>query len=264
MKKEFRKIIYEKRDGVSWITLNDPDRRNALSREMRKELLQALEDSSRDNAVRVVIIRGAGPSFCGGADVRVFLEIDRNSIYRYLMEEGISARIGKLIREMPKPVIALVHGYCVGGGLEMAMFCDMIIATDDAKFGQPEVRVGLMPGGGGSQLLPRIVGEKKAKEMIFTGKFYSAKDCERFGLVNLVVDSDNLDDVINDVINRMISNSPIAIAKAKEAINASMEAALSDGLSYERRLFADLFGTEDLREGIRAFLEKRKPRWRGK
>jgi enoyl-CoA hydratase/carnithine racemase len=181
-----------------------------------------------------------------------------------LKEVGTSLVISRIIREMPKPVIAAVHGYCLGGGFELAQACDIIIASEDAVFGQPEINVGLMPGGGGTQRLPRLIGEKKAKELIFTGDRVSAKDMAELGLVNKVVPPDKLMDAVNEFLEKIKSKSPIMIAAAKEAINASMEMNLTEGLKYEAQIFTKLFATEDQKEGARAFLEKRKPLWKGK
>ena len=261
--KEFRYIVYEKRDGVAWITLNDPEKLNRLSYEMRKELKEALEDASRDESVRVVVLKGAGKAFCAGADIRAFLEMTPLDALKRAKEVGTST-LAKIIRETPKPFIAAVHGYCLGGGFELAMACDIIIASEDAVFGSPEVNVGVIPGGGGTQILPRLVGEKKAKELIFTGDRITAKEALELGIVNRVVPLDKLMEAVNEFIEKIKSKSPIVIAAAKEAINASLEMPLSEGLKYEMQIFAQLFSTEDQKEGARAFFEKRKPVWKGR
>jgi len=262
--KEFKRVVYEKKEGVAWITLNNPERYNALDYEMRKELKEVLEDAAKDESVRAVVIKGAGKAFSAGADIRAFLEWTPLKAMEVLKEVGTSFVLSKIIREMPKPVIAVVHGYCLGGGFELAQACDIIIASEDAVFGQPEVNVGLIPGGGGTQRLPRLIGEKKAKELIFTGDRVSAKEMAEMGLVNKVVPPDKLMDAVNEFLEKIKSKSPIIIAAAKEAINASMEMSLSEGLKYEAQIFAQLFSTEDQKEGARAFLEKRKPVWKGR
>ena len=259
-----KRIIYEKLDGVAWITLNYPERYNALDYEMRVELKEALEDAAKDENVRVVVIRGSGKAFSAGADLRKYIELDPVGVEKWLNEVGTSRVIAKIIREMPKPVIAAVHGYCLGGGFELAMACDLIVASEDAVFGQPEVNVGLIPGGGGTQLLPRIIGEKKAKELILTGDRVSAKELERLGLVNRVVPTDKLMDAVKEYVEKLKSKSPIIIAAAKEAVNAALETGLEEGLKLEGKIFALLFSTEDQKEGARAFLEKRKPVWKGR
>lgn len=261
---EFKKVICEKKDGVAWITLNNPERYNALDNEMRKELKLALEDAGRDNDVRVVVIRGSGKAFSAGADLRAFMEYGPLEIQEVIKEFGTSFVIGKIIREMPKPVIAAVHGFCLGGGFELAQSCDIIFATEDSVFGQPEVNVGLIPGGGGTQRLPRFIGEKKAKELIFTGDRLSAKEMAALGLVNKVVPADQLMDAVNEFISKVKEKSPLIIAAAKEAINESLELSLSEGLKYEAKLFTQLFSTEDQKEGAKAFIEKRKPSWKGR
>ena len=261
---EFKKIIYEKKDGVAWITLNNPERYNALDYEMRKELISALQDASKDENIRVVVIKGSGKAFCAGGNIREFIEWKPIDALKYMKEVGTSLAITKIIMEMPKPVIALVHGYCFGGGFELAQSCDIIIASDDAVFGQPEVNVGLIPGGGGTQRLPRFIGEKKAKELIFTGRRVSAGELERLGLVNKVVPQDKLVEAANEIIEEIKSKSPIVIAAAKEAINASFKLGLEDGFKYEAQIFAQLFSTEDQKEGAKAFLERRKPEWKGR
>lgn len=261
---EFKRVVYEKRDGVAWITLNNPERYNALDYEMRKELKIALEDAGRDEGVRVVVIRGAGKAFSAGADIKAFLEWTPLKVMEVFKEVGTSFVLSRIIREMPKPVIAAVHGYCLGGGFELAQACDLVIASEDAVFGQPEVNVGVIPGGGGTQRLPRLIGEKKAKELIFTGDRIPARELADLGLVNRVVPPDKLIDTVNELIEKIKSKSPVMIAAAKEAINASLELGLTEGLKYEAQVFAQLFSTEDQKEGAKAFLEKRKPVWRGR
>jgi len=261
---EFKRLIYEKKEGVAWITLNNPKRHNALDCEMRQELKALLEDAGKDESVRVIVLKGSGKAFSAGADLRVYLGLKPLDAMKWLKEVGTSLVITKIIRDIPKPVVAAVHGYCLGGGFELAMSCDIIIASEDAVFGQPEVNVGLIPGGGGSQRLPRLVGEKKAKELVFTGDMVSAKEMMELGLVNKVVPSNKLIDAVNEFAEKIKSKSPLIIAFAKEALNSSLEMNLTEGLRYEASLFTQLFGTEDQKEGSKAFLEKRKPEWKGK
>ncbi len=231
---------------------------------MRKELKLALEDASKDNSVAVVVIKGSGRAFSAGGDIRAFLEMKPIDVLEMMKEVGTSFVLAKIIRDMPKPVVAAVHGYCLGAGFELAQACDIIFASEDSVFGQPEVNVGLIPGGGGTQRLPRLLGEKKAKELIFTGDRISAKELAELGLVNKVVPADQLMNAVNEFIEKIKSKSPVVIAAAKEAINNSLELSLTEGLRYEAQLFAQLFSTEDQKEGAKAFLEKRKPEWKGK
>ncbi|MEM2168824.1 MAG: enoyl-CoA hydratase/isomerase family protein [Candidatus Bathyarchaeia archaeon] len=260
----FSRIIYEKKDGVAWITLNNPERYNALDLEMRRELKQSLEDASRDNGVLAIVIRGAGKAFSAGGDIRAMAEMKPLEILNIMREAGTALVLSEIIRNAPKPVIAAVHGYCLGAGFELAQACDIIIASEDAIFGQPEINVGLIPGGGGTQRLPRLIGEKKAKELIFTGDRISAKEMEQLGLVNKVVPADKLMDTVNEFIAKIKEKSPVVLAAAKEAINAALEVSLTEGFRYEAHIFAQLFSTEDQKEGARAFLEKRKPSWKGR
>lgn len=264
MSSTFNRIIYEKKDSVAWITLNNPERYNALDLEMRKEIKQALEDASKDSSILAIVIKGSGKAFSAGGDIRALAEMKPLDVLNMAKEVGTALVLSEIIRSAPKPVIAAVHGYCLGAGFELAQACDIIIASEDAVFGQPEINIGLIPGGGGTQRLPRLIGEKKAKELIFTGERIPAKEMERMGLVNKVVPADKLMDAVNEFIAKIKEKSPIALAAAKEAINASLELGLTDGFKYEAQIFAQLFSTEDQKEGARAFLEKRKPVWKGK
>jgi enoyl-CoA hydratase/3-hydroxyacyl-CoA dehydrogenase len=261
---EFKRIIYEKKDGSAWITLNNPERYNALDYEMRKELKTALADAAKDESVRAIVLKGSGRAFCAGADIRAFLELKPLDAMKWLKDVGTSLVLTKIIRDAPKPVIAAVHGFCFGGGFELAMGCDIIITSEDAVFASAEINVGLIPGGGGTQRLPKLIGEKKAKELIFTGDRLSAKEMAELGLVNKVVPPDKLIDAVNELVEKIKSKSPVMIATAKESVNASLEMNLTEGLKYEAQLFTQLFSTEDQKEGARAFLEKRKPEWKGK
>jgi len=258
------KIIYEKADGVAWITLNNPDRYNALEKTMRAELKAALEDAWRDSSVKAVVIRGSGKAFSAGGDIKAMLEWTPTIAMEELKELGTAFVVERIIREMPKPVIAMVHGYCLGGGFELAMSCDIVIASEDAKFGSPEIGIGLIPGAGGTQMLPRHVGEKKAKELIFTGDQISAAEAADLGAVNRVVPPDKLMDAVKELLGKLTSKSPVALAAAKEAVNASLELGLTQGIRYEAQVFSRLFSTEDQKEGARAFLERRKPQWTGR
>lgn len=254
-------IIYEKKDSLAWITLNRPEARNAQNDTMRAELVQVLEDSRDDDNVRVIIITGAGDkAFSAGADISEFPKRMPADILR---GKG-TVRAVELIREIPKPVIAMVNGFALGGGCELAMACDIIVASDNAQFGQPEVRVGVIPGAGGTQILPRLVGEKRAKELIFTGNLITATEALELGLVNKIVPQDKLQETVIGIANAIGQHSPVIIKLAKIAVNKSLEAPLSVGMSYERDLFAMCFGTEDQKEGAKAFLEKRKPEYKGR
>ena len=258
---KFKNIIYEKYAGVAKISIHRPEVRNALNIETRRELLSALQDAKIDETVRVVIITGSNGVFCAGADLKELKDLSPIEVREYLQ---LSRDVTATIENMEKPVICVVDGYALGGGCELALACDIIIASERSKFGQPEINVGLIPGGGATQRLPRFIGVKKAKELIFTGAIISAEEAEHLGLVSKVVPHDKLDETLNELVEKMLSKSPIVLGLAKSAINKSMELGLTDGLSYEQELFALCFSTEDHKEGINAFLEKRKAQYKGR
>lgn len=254
-------IIYEKTDSVAWLTLNRPDALNAQSDELRAELVDALETASKDDEVYVVVITGAGDkAFSAGADVAQYL----TRVPSEVVKQKYMLRPFELIRNMTKPVVAMVNGLALGAGCELMLSCDLIIAADDARMGQTEVRVGLMPGGGGTQVLPRLVGEKKAKELIFTGKMITAEEALALGMINRVVPKAELREATEALVQELLRNSPAVIGLAKIAINRSLETPLTAGMSYERDLFALTFGLEDQKEGAAAFLEKRKPSYKNR
>jgi enoyl-CoA hydratase len=258
---QYEFILYEKLAEVAWITLNRPESLNAQSDALRAELVDALEHASDDDDIYVIVITGSGDkAFSAGADVAQYLTRVPSEVMRikYVL------RPFELIRNMTKPVIASVNGLALGAGCELVMACDIVIAADDAKFGQTEVRVGLMPGGGGTQLLPRLVGEKKAKELIFTGRMITAEEALELGMINQVVPHAQLREATEQFVQDLLRNSPAVIGLAKVAINKSFETPLTAGMSYERDLFALCFGLEDQKEGARAFLEKRKPNYKAK
>ena len=260
--KELETIIYEKRENVAWITLNRPEVLNAQNDTMRTELSQVLEETRDDDEVYIIVLTGAGDrAFCAGGDISMFptwTMIDVSKKFTAIK------RPGELVRYIPKPVIAMVNGLALGGGCELAMACDIIIASDKARFGQPEINVGVIPGAGGTQILPRLVGEKKAKELIFTGDFISANEALRFGLVNKVVPKDGLREAVEEFVKRLKNKSPAILRFAKIAVNMAFEMPLSVGIKSETDLFAMCFGTEDQKEGARAFLEKRSPDYKGR
>jgi enoyl-CoA hydratase/carnithine racemase len=258
---EFKTIGFEKKDSLAWITLNRPEVRNAQNDTVRAEITRALEDCRDDDDVRIIIITGAGDkAFSAGADIS---EFPKRAPADILKGKGVK-RMTDLLREIPKPAIAMVNGLALGGGCELAMACDIIIASENAQFGQPEINVGVIPGAGGTQVLPRLVGEKKAKEMVFTGAFISAQEALSWGLINKVVPADKLKDAVLEMSKAMMRHSPIILKLCKLAINKSLDVPLTVGLDYERDLFAMCFGTEDQKEASKAFLEKRKPVYKGK
>lgn len=261
MNQQFKYIIYEKpKENYVRLTLNRPEVMNALNVELRLELIEALNAAENDPTARVVVLKGAGEkAFSAGADINMFKEMTPFQAKKYLR---ISKGASNTIENLSKPVIAAVNGYAMGGGLELAMSCDIIMASDDARFAQSEINIGFIPGVGGTQRLPRIVGSKRAKEMIFTGDLIDAQEAFRIGLVNRVVPKAELMTAVEALIDKISQKSPIALRLAKEAINKSMSG-LGQGLDYESALFSFAFSTKDQKEGAAAFLEKRKPTYTG-
>ena len=259
---EFSKIMYVKEKGIAKITINRPEARNALNRAVRLELRNAIEDIERDGDIRVAIFTGAGDkAFISGADVTEFKESTPIMIEEHASTLG--QELFTSLENLRVPVIAMINGYCFGGGLEVAMCCDIRIASENASFGQLEVNVGIIPGGGGTLRLPRLVGWGRAKEMIYTGRIIDAFEAGKIGLIDRVVPQDKLGAEVNQLAETICSKSPIIIKLAKKAINRGMYTDLAAGLSYERTAFALCFATEDHTEGINAFLEKRKPEFKG-
>lgn len=262
---EFENIIYEKdkEKGIAKLTINRPEVRNALNAATRQEIRNAIGEIEKDEDVRVVIITGAGEkTFVSGADITAFK--DATPI---VMEESASTLGQQLfsnIENLSVPVIAMINGFCLGGGLELAMCCDIRIASDNAKFGQPEINIGIFPGAGGTQRLPRLIGWGKAKELIYTGKIIDAAEAERISLVDKVVPQEKLGEEVNQMAETIASKSPLIIKLVKKVINRGMYTDLAAGLAYEKANFALCFATEDHIEGVTAFLEKRKPEFKGK
>ncbi|MHB8567159.1 MAG: enoyl-CoA hydratase/isomerase family protein [Nitrososphaerales archaeon] len=258
---KFHFLLYEKpRENYAKITINRPDVMNALNVEVRKELVTALGVAEADVGVRVVVLTGAGDkAFSAGADIKMFQTMTPFQAKKYLkISKGASSRI----ENFAKPVIAAVNGYAMGGGLELAMSCDIIIASDNARFAQSEINIGFIPGVGGTQRLPRLVGLKRAKELVFTGDLIDTQEALRIGLVNKVVPKSDLMNYVESMVEKLAQKSPIALRLAKEALNKSM-AGLKNGLDFESSLFAFSFSTHDQKEGASAFLEKRKPEFSG-
>ncbi len=255
----YENILVEKRDGVAVITLNRPNVKNALNTALMRELLSALDAFLGDESVRALVVTGGPRFFSAGADIKEMS--DKTLVEAYLADMG---RFWDAVGNYPKPVIAAVNGYAYGGGLEMVMACDIVICSEDSKFGQPEINLGIFPGAGGTQRLPRIVGKHRAMEMILTGRPIGAQEAYMLGLVNRVVPAESVLEHAVDVAREIASKSPIAVRLAKEAIKAAFNTPLDVGLLFEHRLFYMAFGSEDKAEGMRAFLEKREPHFKGR
>lgn len=259
---EFKNTLYEKSEGIATITINRPDALNALNVETLKEISLRIADAREDKNIKVIILTGAGDrAFCAGADLKM---MKGTGAYKGMHLSQLGQKLTMEIEEVEKPVIAAINGYALGGGLELAMACDLRIASENARLGQPEVNVGLIPGWGGTQRLPRFVGKGKAKELIFTGKRIDAKTAEQLGLLNKVVTPEQLEPTVKEIASELMSKSPIAIELAKQLINNSTETDPKVGLINEAEAFGVLASTEDFKEGVNAFLEKRKPKYKGK
>jgi enoyl-CoA hydratase len=255
-------LVLEAREGrVALLTINRPDKLNALSQGVRDEMLAALERLEGDDGVGVVVVTGAGDkSFIAGADIGEFAgrtPFDQRHAMR-------SPRIYDVMSGFPKPVLAMINGFCLGGGCELAMSCDLRIASDRARFGQPEINLGLIPGGGGTQRLPRRVGLGHALRLVLSGEMIGAEEAQRLGLVEIVVPHDELRAKTLELAGKLAAKSPLTLRIAKEALRAAEELPLADGIRYERDLFCLCFSSADKDEGVAAFLAKRKPEWTGR
>ena len=245
-------------DHVGVIRLNRPDAMNALSSQLLGELASELKSMQANDEVRCIIITGSEKAFAAGADIK---EMSEKSFVDMFTEDFFGNEVAELQR-CRKPIIAAVAGYALGGGCELAMMCDFIIAADNAKFGQPEINLGVIAGIGGTQRLTRFVGKSKSMDMHLTGRFMDAEEAERSGLVSRVVPAKELMDVAKDAAGKIAEKSQISVMAAKEAVNRSYETTLAEGVLYERRLFHSLFATDDQSEGMAAFADKRSPKFR--
>jgi len=257
----YETLLLERRGRVAVITINRPDKLNALNIKTRQEGAAAFDELREDESCRVVVVTGAGEkAFVAGADIAEF-EGRTPVTQRDVMT---SRSLFTAVDTFTKPVIAMVNGYCLGGGCELALSCDLRIASETARFGQPEINLGIIPGGGGTQRLTRLVGEGKAMEMILTGDMIDAQTAFRIGLVNMVVPAADLEAKTMEIAGRIAEKSPIALRMAKEAVKLASRSNLDEGLRREVDLFALCFSSEDKDEGVRAFLEKRKPEFKGR
>jgi enoyl-CoA hydratase len=256
--KEFRNIVVEyPEESVAIITLNRPEKLNALNLETRKEISEAIEKIQ----VRCLIFTGKGKAFAAGADIE---ELSRRTSFDYLEVSKYTTWLNQRIEELEIPTIAAINGYALGAGCELAMSCDIRIASEKARFGLPELNLGIMPGAGGTQKLPRLVGIGMAKKLIFMGEMIDASEAFRIGLIEEVVEHERLMDRALEIAGKIVRKPPLAIKLAKKAINATRSMALEEGLRYEIGLAALLFSTEDAKEGIKAFLEKREAEFKGR
>jgi enoyl-CoA hydratase len=253
-------IVCEKKGRVGVVTLNRPRQMNALNAQLMQELAKALYDLDGDAAIGAIVLTGSDKAFAAGADIAAMKDF---SYLDAFMSDYIT-RDWEHIRRIRKPVIAAVAGYALGGGNELAMMCDIVIAADNARFGQPEINLGVMPGAGGTQRLARFAGKAKAMDLCLTGRNMDAQEAERAGLVSRVVPLDKLMDEALAVAGKIAASSAPVVMMIKEAVNRAFETTLSEGVLFERRLFHSQFALEDQKEGMAAFLEKRKPSFKNK
>jgi enoyl-CoA hydratase len=258
----YENILVEKKDNIAIVTVNRPKVLNALSIKTVEELVRAFESLKTDSEVAVVILTGSGEkSFVAGADIPEFEELTPDGAREYAAR---GQNLLNLIERLGKPVIAAVNGYALGGGCEIAMACTMRVASENAKLGQPEVNLGLIPGYGGTQRLPRLVGKGRAYELILTANPIDAATAERIGLVNRVVPQEKLIEECEKIAKTIAKRGPLAVKYCLEAVDRGLNMSLDDGLALEADLFGLVFGSEDVREGVKAFTEKRKPDFKGK
>lgn len=259
---ELKNILVETRDNIATISINRPKVLNALNLETVEELEQAVRQAGDRADVRVIVITGAGDkAFVSGADIAAMREMGKSQAAEFA---GAGHRCMNAIENCPRPTIAAVNGYALGGGTELAIACDIIVASENAKFGLPEVKLGLYPGFGGTQRLPRLIGASRAREMIFTGRIITAREAFGWDLVNHVYPQAELMENVMRMASEIAANSPVAVSAAKRVVREGLDMHRNDGLKNEQQQFSNLFTTDDRIEGMTAFLEKRKPNFKGK
>ena len=254
-------VLIEKKGKIGIVTVNRPQQMNSMNSLTRSELAEAFNFLESDKDIAVILLTGSeGKAFIAGADIKEFLNQTLET-EKQLEEDWI---VTTIISNLKKPVIAVIDGFCLGGGLELAMSCDLRIASDRSKLGQPEINIGIIPGAGGTQRLTRLIGEGRAMEMILTGRMITAEEAFSYGIVNFVYDSDDLMDEAIQIANTIGDKSKYAVERAKKCVKAVSEMNLKDGLKLEREMFIECLNSEDGEEGITAFIEKRKPNFKGK
>lgn len=257
----YETILVNVEEGIATVTLNRPEVLNALNNQVFNDLADAALALGADDSVRVVIITGGNKVFAAGADIGQMASATAVDVST---GDRPSLRAFNLIESMPKPVIAAISGYALGGGCELALVADVRIAADNAQLGLPEIKLGILPGGGGTQRLPRLIGSGRAKELIFSGDFISAEEAWRIGLVNKVVPADQLFEEALKMAKRFAARGAVALNMAKSAVNEGLRMDLEAGLQYEHKCFSLLFATEDQKEGMKAFIEKRQAKFQGR
>ena len=253
----YESIIFEREENIAILTFNRPDARNAVNNQVRAEFTAAIAEVEADDDIKVMILTGSGKAFASGVDIKEFNQTTPYHAHNLF-------RLGERVEKLPKPVIAAVNGFCLGGGNEIALGCDIIIASERAKFGQPELNIGVIPGGGATQRLPRMIGVCRAKELIFTSDIITAEEALKLGMINRVVPEDQLMPTAKEIAKKIATKSPAALKLAKQAINYGMQTSLEAGLKYEYELYSLSLSLEDKKEGVNAFLEKRAPKFVGR
>ncbi|MDC0243534.1 enoyl-CoA hydratase-related protein [Marine Group III euryarchaeote] len=255
-----KNITVEKKNQIGIVTVNRPKELNSMNSETRKELALAFEELELDDNINVSVLTGSpGKAFIAGADIKEFSKMKIKD--RKTMKEDW--RVTDVISDSRKPVIAMINGFCLGGGLEIAMACDLRTASNNSKLGQPEINIGIIPGAGGTQRLTRLVGEGRSMELILTGNMISAEKAESWGLVNLVTDEDTLEEKTMEIATLIAEKSPFAVERAKKSVKLASNTTMKKGLKKEQELFVECFKSNDGKEGITAFIEKRKPEFKG-
>ena len=258
---DFKTIIYEVKDNIAWVRLNRPDKLNALNPQVFREIGEAVELCEADQEVRVLVLTGNEKAFAAGADIE---HMSKGDILDAYMFGDKVVRIQEMLADCPKPTIAAISGYALGGGLEVSLCCDFRIVTESAVLGLPEISLGIIPGGGGTQRLPRLINYSMAAEMIMTGEMIKADQALQIGLVNRVVPTDKLEEEVVAFAKKLIKRPAIALRAAKIAMRKGLNVSLKDGVQMEQDLFCMLFGTRDQKEGMAAFIEKRKANFKGR
>ncbi len=246
---------------VGIITLNREKKLNAMDNHMTSLLYERIREAGENNSIKAIVITGKGKAFSAGSDINEYGKMTK--IVEYAEHQRLGRVLFDYIENTGKPIIAAVNGYCLGGGIELALACDLIVSSPEAKYGDPSLRLGVVPGGGTTQRLTRLIGRNKTKELLFTGEFLSAQEAKELGMVNLIVPADSLIEETRRMALKIISMPPLSLAKAKKLVNEGAESPLNVALSYEIESTIALYGTADAREGLSAFIEKREPHFKG-